>query len=1327
MKTEVDRWVTKAKILLAVALMAFSVQAGETYRQFTGNGTEVRDWTDPNNWEGGVLPSEDEVAVFDAAEKTASFCSKNLWDWPCITKDFKVKGLEIKNFNIVVNFGARNGGKFYIGSAGIRTVNVGGIKLSSAPIVAVGDMDYSISGSTRLGRHFLPEISGTGTLRIGSAEATADKLISIFHDQALNHEGPVVYLPFTDVYITRNGLHSRNVSFSAYTENNIIHLTPHEDMDTSVIFPAGLTVGKGDAADPLKIKCVDCDSYYYYDPDNAATTEFPYYAQAGRWTVKMPNIVQAINLNGYTYNNHGTLELSGVSSFKNGNVDNYLVGNNKTSDTYVRTVVKPSAEVRGLNLEVGYGARWREGAEKALCVEGGTVTATRFLNVGGNACNYVNATVAQSFPIYVPAPWCEISVASGLVSSPNVLSGATTTSGGIGICATETAVSSPTSLTAAEPTTPGCFTVTGGVVQTGGLHFGNERRGHYGTAGKLTYVRDGFGAFYLGGTGVFDLGGCTGSDSDGIYLGKGWNHPDAGGSNSTYRLSLAGGRFVGPTRNALTNGLSMCFPPSGVDAEISVSKDFRQVGPIHGSGTLKKTGAGALSIADASRFTGELKVEAGMVSLDSALATCDPGVAGVDYVQFTADDLAATYADGAEVTSWPSATDASVAAGPSTLTGATATPKRIINPVFKASVFNGHAGVMFRTNVINGVNVASALEIPKEKNPLVGSTNYTLVVVLRPDNFRAGNDIGSGNTASDNIGNEIYYGMGVMGSITPTASGTSLALMNQGTPAFSVGFHDAGLVSGIGYRVAPRANVCEKGKTSVYVCTLDGPTFTLDVDGEEWSECYSLVADGMAAGTTYKRFTSSDQKSASPTRFCIGTHGGGNQLNGSCFKGYIAEVRIYPNRALSRVERKGLAWGLLKKYDATADVRAAATATRVAVPGAFQVAPAPALPDGATAYDAEALYARTEKVGSPTLVTDAVNSKSVVRFAGSDALKLASADSPVGGKTSFAAAVVFKTTVEGSGENGYAVGSGLVSTWQGGTADADWAMSFRRYGVVGAGTGNPTGAQYCNEFKPARLADGLAHVSVFSVDAAARKMNLMTDGRLLVRDFFAATTSFAARGAYATRVGALGEGSGFFVGDIAEVVFYDRALTEAEMTRLSEALAAKYAFRLLDKAAYGATASTGLGAKKISVAANAKLVLPESDTSPLTLGKDGELTVAGSILGSIRIGAGAAFNAADSTGIVDDLQFQGGKFIATSAGPVHIASRMSGAADLVFAGEWAGGEPPQRYVFATFDDYDDVKDVTWTSSQHDLSRVIVDRENGCLKAVFKRGMLLIVR
>lgn len=1316
-----------AKILLAVVLMAFSVQAEEAYRQFTGGGTAVADWTDPNNWQGGVLPSEEEVAVFDAVNMTASFCMGN-WNCPYITKDFKVKGLVMKNFNVALYFGVRNGSKFHIGSAGIRTENVGGIQMGSAPITAVGDMEYSIVGPS-LGWHVLPEISGTGTLRIGSSEATKGKTVDVLHYQALNHEGPVVYLPFTVVYVTRNGLHSRNVSYSAFSASNIIHLTPHEDMDTSVIFPNGLTIGNGGDTDPLKIKCVDCDSYSGCDPDNAAKTEFPYYAQAGRWTVKMPNIVQRIVMHGYTYNNHGTLELSGITSTDNGDVDNYLAGNTGTRDTCVRTVVKPNAEVKGLNLEVGYGARWREGAEKTLNVEGGTVSAYRLLNVGGSACNYVNATVAQKFPIYVPAPWCEIAVASGLVSSPNVLSGSETSSGGIGICATETAVGGLTSLTAAEPTSPGCFTVTGGVVKTGALHFGNERPGHYGTRGNFSYVRDGFGAFYLGGTGVFDLGGYANGNSDGIYLGRGWNHPDAGGSNSTYRLSLAGGRFVGPTRNTLTNGLSMCFPPSGVDAEISIAKDFRQVGPIHGDGTLKKTGEGTLSIADASRFTGALKVEAGTVSLDCALATCDSGVAGVDYVQFTADALAVTYGDGAEVTSWPSTTDASLVAGPSTLKGATATPKEIVNPVFKTSVFNGHAGVMFRTNVVDGVSVASALSIPKEKNPLLGSTNYTLVVVLRPDNFNANStSIGQGDTADANLGNQVFYSQGVLGSLNPLDSGTSLLLMGKGTPAFNVGFYDVpGLYANIGFRIAPRANVCEKGKTSVYVCTIDGPTFTLDVDGEEWSECYPSVAERMSGGMTFKRFTTAGQTSPNPAGFHIGSHAGGNQNAGTCFKGYIAEVRIYPNRALSRIERKGLAWELLKKYDATAAVRAAVASARIAVPGSFCASPTPVLPDGATAYDAEALYARAEKVGSPTLVTEAVNSKSVVRFAGSDALKLPAADSPVGGKTSFAAAVVFKTAVEGAGENGYAVGSGLVSTWQGGAADPDWAMSFRRYGVVGAGTGNPTGVQYCNEFKPARLADGLAHVSVFSVDATAKKMNLMTDGRILVRDFFAATTSFAARGAYATRIGALGDGVGFFTGDVAEVVFYDRALTETEMTQLSESLAAKYAFRLLDKAAYEATASTGLGAKKISVSANATLVLPESATSPLTLGKDDELSVEGSVLGSIRIGAGAAFNAADSTGAVDDLQFQGGKFVATSAGPVRIASRMSGTADLVFEGEWSGGELPQRYVFATFDDYNDVKDVTWTSSQYDLSRVIVDRESRCLKAVFKRGLVLIVR
>ena len=45
-------------------------------------------------------------------------------------------------------------------------------------------------------------------------------------------------------------------------------------------------------------------------------------------------------------------------------------------------------------------------------------------------------------------------------------------------------------------------------------------------------------------------------------------------------------------------------------------------------------------------------------------------------------------------------------------------------------------------------------------------------------------------------------------------------------------------------------------------------------------------------------------------------------------------------------------------------------------------------------------------------------------------------------------------------------------------------ISFRRFGAVGAGVGDATGAQFCNDVKPARLDDGLPHGAVFSAQGA---------------------------------------------------------------------------------------------------------------------------------------------------------------------------------------------------------------------------------------------------
>jgi hypothetical protein len=137
--------------------------------------------------------------------------------------------------------------------------------------------------------------------------------------------------------------------------------------------------------------------------------------------------------------------------------------------------------------------------------------------------------------------------------------------------------------------------------------------------------------------------------------------------------------------------------------------------------------------------------------------------------------------------------------------------------------------------------------------------------------------------------------------------------------------------------------------------------------------------------------------------------------------------------------------------------------------------------------------------------------------------------------------------------------------------------------------------------------------------------------------------------------------------------------------------------------------------------------LPLNETAPVTLGADGTLAVAGTLTGSVRLGAGAVYDAAATTGTFDDLQLSGATFKASKTAVAHVGSRLSGAAKLVLDGEWPGGDSPSKYVFATFDDYDDVKDMTWTSEENGFKRVTIDRANKQLVARFQKGLAIIIR
>lgn len=1276
---------------------------------YTGEQEPWRNLCNPANYAGGALPTADDVVVYDVSSTRGG---GGLSSQPYLSGSLAVKGIVVKNYDgIVFIHDMMGAGLLSLGSKGISLVNCAAFSLN-CPSETTADQTWKADNTARL--EFYKTIRGTGqTLTFGAGVQGG----SVTFHEAPGYDGHMVFATGNRVAYRKNGKWANSIRFSGSFggANQIVLFEPRENLDWDVIFPEKKNYSWSE--DYIKQFIVGYNTNDDPRGDNAA----PPYAYVGKYGLRVADVTYSTGISGMAVPASGILELTGNSKWSNGTVNTYVgpgnVGHPGRRDGFAKLVVDGNASIDSHVIDVGYWGAWSEGGERVLDQRGGTVIGWCGINVGGSRNNRSDAT---KFPASNPSPWNEYVLGGGTLEASSVRPSdwASRSTGrgnvGLGICSQD---SQALTGDARKPTSAGVFTMTGGVANVGGVRFGAYRRGWW-DDGVAYGIGDGFGAFSLAG-GTLNLG------RDGFYLGTGWNGTDADESNSVYRVSLGGGVLA--TADAQTNALSVCFPPTGTAAEINAAKDFRQLGPVHGSGTLRKTGAGTLSLADASRFTGRIEVEEGVVAVDYAPAGGDAESVDSDCLCWRADSLAAL-GDGAAVTSWPS-TDGTLAAGPTTLSG-------FLAPLYRADAFNGHGGILFYTNLVDAVQKGCALEIARDANPLVGSVEHTVVVVFRPDNFNANSTfIGQGNPSHDNDGNQIFWSQGIVGNFSCIRSGVGLCLLTYGRPALFEGFHDTSRYCGIGYQAAERNNICEKGKVSVAIGTMKGTRFTLDVDGGEWTEEYADARAQADAGVTFRRFYSDDQKTADPAPFYFGTTGSGSKDEASAFKGLIAEIRIYPSRALDAAERKSLALALLARYEGESEARQSAYRDVMAngsLPGAFAAAAVPALPDGATALDAAALAAAgTAAAGTPTAVANAINGRSVLRFGGADALTLPADATPVAGRSAFTAAVVFRTTAEGSGENGYAIGSGLVSTWQGGADDPDWAISFRRFGAVGAGAGDVTGAQFCNDVKPARLDDGLPHVAIFSVDPTARTLNVMTDGRLTSRPFFATATSFAARGGYATTIGALnaaqGDKAGFFTGDVAEVVFYARALDKDEMTQLSEAMAGKYAFRLLDKSAHGTAEATGFAATGISVAEGAALRLPLNATAPVTLGAGGSLAVAGTVSGSVRLGAGAVYDAVATTGEIEDLQFAGATFLASKTAVASIGSRMSGTAKLALDGEWPDGKTPTRHVFATFDDYDDVKDVTWTSSDPRFRCVSVERGKRQLVARFVTGFSIIIR
>ncbi len=303
---------------------------------------------------------------------------------------------------------------------------------------------------------------------------------------------------------------------------------------------------------------------------------------------------------------------------------------------------------------------------------------------------------------------------------------------------------------------------------------------------------------------------------------------------------------------------------------------------------------------------------------------------------------------------------------------------------------------------------------------------------------------------------------------------------------------------------------------------------------------------------------------------------------------------------------------------------------------------------------------------APTLAKGALNGRAVLRFSAADgtALGVPASSSPISGKSSFAAAVVFRTSVDAADENVARGGMGLVSTVAGSAKAADFALALQKEGSVYGLYGGTSADVACWTRKPCRLADGTPHVAILSADPDGGQLRVMTDG-LVCRKSLA---SGASRNSNPLVFGSLSPAlAKHFTGEIAAVAVWDRALSEAEMTAATEHFAAEYALRPLAKNVFGLenTPARGIAATNIAVASGAVLRLPQSATSPLTLGAGQTVTGDGTIQGTVRFGVGAVVDFTQTMPAIDDVRLAGCtlRFPAPQAAAFSIPnlSEVSGA------------------------------------------------------------------
>ena len=810
---------------------------------------------------------------------------------------------------------------------------------------------------------------------------------------------------------------------------------------------------------------------------------------------------------------------------------------------------------------------------------------------------------------------------------------------------------------AANNRTPsGLFTQTGGQANFARLYWG--AKGGFYTWDDYTTTPN--GRAY----GLVDLrGGEFIIPSGGFEITPMWN---AGAvSNSTYDIRLSGGRIA--MRNSLTMPLAMTVERGeGPSTWDTGANDVLVSAPVDGEGTLRKAGSGRLQLTDATRFKGSVAVDQGVLEVRGTIAAPEGYTEGQNLFVFSADSLAGSHSDGADVTSWTDSTGTLSCQKPNS--SEISNPDTYAVPTFKPNVANGHAALYFNEGHVLGFHPAD--------NPLAGETNFSFAVVFRP------------TAAGVGTGSQLYAGRCIIGNDRNWSNNgpNNIALIHNGNNRATLHFrNNPPNVGGLGrvYMVPTLYQGYNEGaeNLSVAIVSVSGNRVVYN-----FNNCFTNVTFETVSGSLNPRFMNGTTRY--PLYFGTSDVDNTGPQAVRCFGGYIYEARFYKGRALTEAETRSVMDELSRKYysDARADgYLLASSGPSAAIFADTRTAPATpaAVAEWTPEFMNETFGAWDANYNKPELVANACNGKSALRFdaARNTVLKIPAGDNqdPLAGQYKFAIAVVFRTTTEGTGLADATVGTGLYSSmlagYGHGSGCGNASLSFREYGAVGGylATNGRVFGSLVNPRKPCHLNDGLPHVAVFtgdSKDASTGVFRLMVDGVYTENTMGYATPWPGYDSNRPHVIGALRAGVGHFTGEIMGFTFWHSLLTEDEMLAICQKAAFDYGFNLKERRAFTVAEITtrGIAATNYTVAAGATLRMPLSSTAPLTVGPGTTFSGAGAFEGSYRFADGGVADFSGVTTAMEDVQIADGgvmKFGADATLPASGANVSSVSGNVV--------------------------------------------------------------